>query len=333
MDQLETETTMQPSDDELNERTAGLHQVVRQKSAVVSKQLEKVQRRYGLAVTILPFTGFVLAAFSLWFLPLGSIEIGLLAGMYILTLLGINIGFHRYFAHNAFKTNSTMRIVFAVLGSMAAQGHIIHWVSNHRRHHQYSDRPGDPHSPHCHEQQRLGGLHGLWYAQVSWMYKGQFPNILYAKDLLRDPMITRINKLYLVWVCLGLAIPAGLGGLLSGSAIGAFQGFLWGGLVRIFLVHHATGTINSICHAFGDRPFQTDEHSKNNIWLAIPTLGESWHNNHHAFPNSARSGLQWWQLDLGYGVIRLLEWLGLVWDVKTPTASAVAAKQSVMPEQ
>lgn len=299
----------------------------RQKITVADARLQKIQWRFGLAAVFIPFLGTIVAIGLLSRSTLSPVALGLLVSMYALTMIGITVGFHRHFAHCAFQTNTPIRIILAILGSMAAQGHIIHWVSNHRRHHQCSDQPGDPHSPHLQADNRWSLLRGLWHAQVGWMFESDFPNVLFAKDLLRDSIIVKVNSFYLIWVILGLAIPTVLGGILTWTWQGAGQGFLWGGLVRVFLVHHATWSINSICHVYGSHPFHTGEQSRNNIWLAIPTAGESWHNNHHAFPNSAIHGLEWWQIDLSAWVIRFLEKTNLAWDVKVPTAGMIESKK------
>jgi len=300
----------------------------KRKITIDNNYLQKFQTRFALVTILIPAIGSLLAIGLLWFSEINRIEIFLLITMYGLTLMGITVGFHRYFAHSSFETNSLIKIILAILGSMAAQGPVIQWVSNHRRHHQYSDRKGDVHSPHIQRQQKLTHWKGLWHAHIGWMLKGEISNsALFARDLLQDPTITKINQLYLLWVTIGIAIPTLLGGVLSTNWIGAFQGFLWGGMLRIFLAHHATWSINSFTHLYGQRHFSTSEQSTNNIWLAIPTLGEAWHNNHHAFANSAKFGFKWWQVDLGYWVIRLLEAIGLAWNVKIPTAAMIEAKK------
>lgn len=294
----------------VNQLTA---QAKKQQITIDNESLSNLQKSFALFTILIPFFGTILAICLLGQLGIGAVEIGLFSIMYALTMMGITVGFHRQFSHRSFETNKIVRAILVILGSMAAEGPVIHWVSNHRRHHQYSDRQGDPHSPHL----AAGKMGGFWNAHIGWMLNGEITNsTLFAKDLLRDPLITKLNKLYFVWVILGLAIPSVLGGVMIGTWMGVLQGFLWGGLVRIFLVHHATWSINSITHLYGSSPFNTSESSKNNIWLAIPTGGEAWHNNHHAFPNSAIFGLEWWQIDLGGWVIRFLEKTGLVWDVR-----------------
>ena len=308
----------------------------KRKITIENDYLKRIQQRFAFATILIPSIASVLAIAFLGRSPIGAVQIGLLLGMYSLTMVGIIVGFHRYFSHNAFRTHIAIRIALAVLGCMAAQGPVIQWVSNHRRHHQYSDRPGDTHSPYIYndegqdEGQKFSKLRGFWYAHIGWMLKGEIINsALFAKDLIQDSTIAKINQLYFTWVMLGLAIPTVLGGILTASWLGAWQGFLWGGIVRIFLAHHGIWCVNSINHLYGSRPFNTGDRSTNNFWLAIPTFGGAWHHNHHAFPNSAKCGLQWWQIDLGYWTIRSLELLGLAWDVKRPTPEAIEAKRAI----
>ena len=202
-------------------------------------------------------------------------------------------------------------------------------MSNHRRHHQFSDRPGDPHSPYYIQTEKINPTRGLWHAQIGWTFTHDITNtFLFAKDLIQDSVISKINQLYYIWVLLGLLIPTVIGGMFTGTSMGLLTGFLWGGCVRLFLSYHFTNSINSITHLYGSRTFDTREQSTNNIWLIIPTFGEAWHNNHHAFTNSAKFGLQWWQVDLGYWIIHMLEVLGLAWDVKAPTPEMIEAKKS-----
>lgn len=273
------------------------------KETIASDFLKTSRLLHNLAITLLPLLGLVIALIvAIWTTPIGPIEMGLLVGMWILSGTAITVGFHRHFTHRTFKTTTPIRVILAILGSMALQGPLIYWVALHRRHHEYSDQPGDPHSPHLHTNASLEWLRGLWHAHIGWMFNHEIPNpIHYAPDLLRDEAISKVNRLYFLWVFLGLAIPATLGGVLSISWMGAFYGFLWGGPVRILVAENFIWSINSITHVYGRRPFNTYEYSTNNIWLAIPTFGESWHNNHHAFPNSAIFGLKWWQIDWGAG--------------------------------
>jgi stearoyl-CoA desaturase (Delta-9 desaturase) len=300
------------------------------KITIENNYLKSLQQRFAFATIFIPCFGLVVAIGTTLLFGISALEIGLLLAMYTLTMLGITVGFHRHFAHCSFQTNTFIRVLLGILGSMSAQGPIIQWASIHRRHHKYSDRPGDPHSPLSYLGDKWGTIRGLWHGQVAWMLNSDVTNTaLFAKDLLRDPVITKVNRLYLTWVALGLAIPAIVGGVLTGTWTAVLQGFLWGGLVRIFIVNHAFWTINSIAHCYGQRPFDTDEQSRNTSWLAVANFGEGWHNNHHAFPHSALLGLKWWQIDIGGWVILALKKVGLAWDLKIPTAVMIAEKSNV----
>jgi len=245
-------------------------------------------------------------------------DIVVLAITYALTGAGVTVGFHRLFTHRSFKTTRPVRALFAVLGSAAVEGPVIEWVSTHRQHHRFSDRPGDPHSPHVDHGVGWGGaMRGLFHAHLGWTFHGvdRASPDRYAKDLLADPMMRVLDRTFLLWVIVGLAFPFGLGVALTGSIVGGLTGLLWGGAVRIFFVHHVTFSVNSLCHFFGRRRFPTGDESRNLAWLALPSFGEAWHNNHHAFPTSARHGLGRWQLDPGAWLIGGLERVGLAWDV------------------
>jgi stearoyl-CoA desaturase (delta-9 desaturase) len=241
-----------------------------------------------------------------------------LAITYTLTGLGVTVGYHRLFTHRSFKTGRTMRALLAVFGSMAVEGPVIEWVATHRKHHRFSDHHGDPHSPHVDRAPGWRGtLRGLGHAHVGWMFRGKDmanPG-RYAKDLLGDRDMRFISATFPLWVAVGLALPFGLGFALSGSLVGGLTGLLWGGLVRILVLHHMTFSINSLCHVFGRRPFATDDESRNLAWLAPFAFGEAWHNNHHAFPTSARHGLGPRQLDISAWLITGLERCHLAWDV------------------
>ena len=218
--------------------------------------------------------------------------------------------------------------------SAAVEGPVIEWVSTHRKHHRFSDLAGDPHSPHTdHGAGWRGALAGSLHAHVGWMFRGvdRASAERYAKDLLADPVIRAVDRTFLLWVMLGLAFPFGLGVALTGSVVGGLTGMLWGGAVRILFLHHATFSINSLCHFFGRRRFATGDQSRNLAWLALPTFGEAWHNNHHAFPTSAHHGLTRWQLDPGGWLIDGLERVGLAWDVVRITPSAQQAKLASKP--
>ena len=280
-----------------------------------------------LAAIVVPFLGLVAAGVLLGTWGFHWVDLGLLVGMYALTGLGITVGFHRLFTHRSFETNSVVKFVLAVLGSMAVQAPLLHWVAQHRRHHQHSDTPGDPHSPHHHGAGPLGWLRGFWHAHIGWAFDPDAAGLpRYVTDLRRSALLRVASALFPVWVALGLLIPAALGGLLAGTWAGALCGLLWGGLVRLFLVHHVTWSVNSACHLWGRRPFPTADQSRNNALFGVLALGEGWHNNHHAFPTSARHGLRWWEFDLSYWAIRALALLRLAWDVKLPAKRAPAAR-------
>ncbi len=280
---------------------------------------ELSERVVRVMVFGLPPAGLLLAGWLAWGGVLHAHDLVVLAVTYMLTGLGITVGYHRLFTHRSFKTSRAMRAVLAVLGSMAVEGPVIEWTATHRKHHRFSDEEGDPHSPHLeHHGTGWGGaVRGLAYAHVGWMFRGRdMANpARYAKDLLADGDLRFISRTFPLWVAVGLAIPFGLGVLLTGTIVGGLTGLLWGGVVRIFLLHHATFSINSLCHYFGRRPFSTGDESRNLAWLAPLAFGESWHNNHHAFPTSARHGLSRWQLDPGGWLIGALERCHLAWDV------------------
>ena len=241
-----------------------------------------------------------------------------LAVSYVVIGSGITVGFHRLLTHRSFKTSRLLRAGFAALGSAAAEGPVIDWVATHRKHHRYSDVEGDPHSPHVgHGSGWRGALTGFFHAHIGWVFSDMevADEQIYAKDLLADPWIKFVDRTFVLWVVVGLAFSFGLGVALTGTVKGGLLGLLWGGAARIFFLHHSTFSINSVCHFFGRKDFATRDESRNVFWLAIPTWGEAWHNNHHAFPTSYRHGLRRWQIDPSAGMIRVMEMLGLVWDV------------------
>jgi stearoyl-CoA desaturase (delta-9 desaturase) len=235
-----------------------------------------------------------------------------------LTGLGVTVGFHRYLTHRSFETSKGLRAVLAALGSAAIEGPVISWVADHRKHHAFSDEEGDPHSPHVGHGGGLRGVaRGLFHAHLGWLFihDQRASKVRFAPDLVRDPVIKAIDRTFPFWAVLGLAIPFGLGVALGGTIGAGLTALLWGGGVRMFVVHHLTYSINSLCHVFGRRPFETGDRSSNLAWLAVPTFGEAWHNNHHAFPTSAIHGLGGRQIDPSGLVIRALERVGLVWNV------------------
>jgi stearoyl-CoA desaturase (delta-9 desaturase) len=277
---------------------------------------------------VLPLLGVVAAPFFVWGWGFGWTDLGLLLGMYVLTALGITVGFHRLFVHRSFETYTWVKFIWAVLGSMAVQGSLLQWVAMHRRHHQYSDTPDDPHSPRHEGHGVFGLLKGFWHAHIGWLFEPDPPNLeRYVADLRQSRALRVASALFPLWVALGLVIPAVVGGVITLSWAGVWTGLIWGGLVRIFLVHHVTWSVNSACHLWGLRPYKSDDESRNNILFGVLAMGEGWHNTHHAFPTSARHGLQWWQIDVSYWVIRILALLGLAWNVKLPTEEAQARER------
>ncbi len=294
---------------------------------VSSDYLQTIYRRLSLATVLIPFLGTIFAIALLPFAPIGLSEVSLFLLFYLLAMIGIEVGYHRYFSHQSFKVTRPVQALLAILGSMAAQGGVIFWVAHHRRHHQYTDQENDPHSPHLHGQDLRGRLLGFWHAHLGWILKGEISNsAVFAKDLLRDPVISSINRTQQIWVLTGLLLPAMVNGLSVGTWMGVLQGLLWGGLVRIFVGQQVVNATNSIGHLSGTRPFKSEGKSTNNVWLAIPSVGQSWHNNHHAFPSSAIAGLRWWQVDVGTWFIRGLEWLNLATNVKKPSLKMMVNK-------
>jgi stearoyl-CoA desaturase (delta-9 desaturase) len=289
----------------------------------------KAEKLVNVAAVIVPFAATLVAVPLLWNRLVGAHDLAIMAALYLITAFAITVGFHRLLTHRSFATSKPVEYAFAVLGSMAVQGPVIGWVADHRKHHAHTDEEGDPHSPHFgHGEGVRGVLHGLWHAHVGWLFLGQGRAEWerYARDLYEDRGMRFISRHFEWFVLLSLAIPAAAGFAITGTVAGALIGLLWGGLVRIFFVHHVTWSINSVCHFFGTRRFEIDDESTNVFWLALPTLGESWHHNHHAFPRSAVHGLRRWELDPSGLVIRILEKLGLAWNVVRIAPERQAAK-------
>jgi stearoyl-CoA desaturase (Delta-9 desaturase) len=283
-------------------------------------------------VTIVPFLALGAVCWQLWANLLHWSDVAVFGIMYVATGLGITVGFHRYLTHRSFKTSRPLRAIFAVLGSAAIEGPVISWVADHRKHHRFSDREGDPHSPHVgHGGGWKGALSGLAHAHLGWLFvhTERGAKCRYAPDLLKDPIVSFVDRTFIWWALGGFAMSFGLGWAIGGTWLAALTAMLWGGGVRMLVVHHVTYSINSLCHFFGRRRFSTSDHSRNLLWLAIPSFGESWHNNHHAFPTSAFHGLRRWEIDPSALVIRALESLGLVWDVVRVDPARQASKAAV----
>ncbi len=283
-----------------------------------------------------------------------ALDVGLLVGMYLLTMTGIELGFHRYYAHRTFETTRTVRTLLLVLGSMAGQGSAMLWSAVHRWHHAHTDVPGDLHSPTLGRQGLWQRVRGFFWSQFLWyldspavatfsrflqLHRADPEAVLAAAeqtqehrlvrtipDLLRDELLLRLNQRYGLWVLLGLALPTLVGGLVTGSWEGAWRGLVWGGFVRFSLVQQASFAINSVTHTIGTQPLASRDDSRNNAVMAVLTLGAGWHNNHHTFPGSAFTNFRWWQVDASGLMIRLLERLGLAWDVRRPSPDAIAAR-------
>jgi stearoyl-CoA desaturase (Delta-9 desaturase) len=286
------------------------------------------ERYANLTAVIVPFLGFIAALALLWNRLIGWADVTILLATYLATGLGVTVGYHRLLTHRSFATHRWIAYAFAVLGSMAVQGPVIDWVADHRKHHAHTDEEGDPHSPHVGHG---SGLRGLWHAHTGWLFEtqGQAQKRRYAAELVEDAGMRTINRSFPALAALSLAFPFALGWLLTGSLAGGLTGLLWGGLVRIFFLHHVTWSINSICHFYGLRRFATDDRSTNVPWLAPVSLGEAWHHNHHAFPRSASHGLRWWELDISALTIRAMRRAGLAWNVVEITPERQETRLSV----
>lgn len=290
-----------------------------------------IQRFIALLVVVLPAAGVLTGLYLALTKGLGWAEIVIFMVMYTLGMLGITLGFHRFFAHRSYKTSGIFAKFLIVLGSISAQGPLLFWVATHRRHHIHSDQPGDPHSPNLHGTQGFGKLKGFLYGHIGWMFTKELTDWKhFVPDLLKNRAYFTVQRFYFIWLFLGLALPTLWGWLWMGSTIGAVKGFLWGGLIRIFCVNHALWFVGSVSHMYGHRPFsaKTRDQSANNWWVALAAFGEGNQNNHHAFPNSAKHGLEWWQPDFTFIIIKVLEKLRIIWDVKIPSRQLITQTRS-----
>jgi stearoyl-CoA desaturase (delta-9 desaturase) len=263
-----------------------------------------------LVVVVAPFVATGFAIVQLWQWAVTWQDLALFVAMYLPISLGVTAGFHRMLTHRSFRAHPAVRAVILILGSMAVEGTALTWAANHLKHHSLADKEGDPHSP----------VDGIFHAHLGWLFTTDDadPNV-YCRHLLKDPVVVFVDRTFLVWVALSLLIP---------FAIGGWTGLLWGGLVRMFYVHHVTWSVNSVCHTFGKRTFETTDRSRNQWTVGLLALGEGWHNNHHAFPRSAFHGLRWWQIDISAYVIMGLERLGLAWNVHRVPSTAQAARRA-----
>jgi len=292
-------------------------------------QVTRTERNANLLGVVVPFLGTLAAIVLLWNRAVDATDLAILAVMYMLTAIGVTVGFHRLLTHRAFQTDPWLERTFAVLGSLSVQGSVMDWVADHRKHHANADREGDPHSPHIGHGH---GLRGFWHAHVGWLMEtqGQADWKKFAPDMYEDPGMRRIGRLFPLLVLVSLLIPTLAGFVLHGFTLaGAIRGLVWGGLVRIFFVHHVTWSVNSICHIFGRRRFDIDDMSTNVWWLAPLSLGESWHHNHHAFPRSAFHGLRWYELDISGLLILGMAKAGLAREVVRITPERQRAKTLV----
>jgi stearoyl-CoA desaturase (Delta-9 desaturase) len=288
----------------------------------------RIQRRITLILTLVPPLAVVGAIVSLWGTSIRGTDLGIMLGFYVFTGFGVTLGYHRLFTHRSFKAVKPLRVVLAIAGSMAVEGSVIAWVATHRRHHAFADKYGDPHSPHLAKAGGLRGvLIGLAHAHVGWLFASeQSDRAEWAPDLIAEPAIARVDRHFATLSLATFVLPALLGLALTQSWMGMLTAYLWGSLVRVFLLHHVTWSINSICHFFGKEAYQARDESRN-VWpLAIPSFGESWHNNHHAFPWSARLGLRGWQIDTGWYVLRALKLVRAVRGLKVPTKAQMRAR-------
>ncbi len=297
--------------------------------------MTRVHKITNLIGVGLPPAALIVAIALLWNRAIGPLELGLMLGLYVVTCLGVTLGYHRMFTHRSFESSRVFRAVIAILGSMAIEGSVITWVADHRKHHAFTDRDGDPHSPHMGGPGFWGAVKGLWHAHMGWLFEtvGSADRNRFAPDLVKDRVLRVIDKLFLLWIVLSFSIPFVIGWLVGGTLGTALTALLWGGFVRVLLLHHVTWSINSVCHFFGRRRFDVDDESRNVFWLAPLSMGEAWHHNHHAFPTSAFHGLRFWErlADPTGLVIALLEKLGVVWNVVRVSPERQAAK-SLPPE-
>ncbi|MFC6080507.1 acyl-CoA desaturase [Sphaerisporangium aureirubrum] len=286
------------------------------------------------AIVVLPFVALGAAIFLAWGRGITLTDLIIAAVLYIVTGLGVTVGFHRLLTHGSFTTRPWVRVALGVAGSMSFQGNLIDWVAVHRRHHAFTDRPGDPHSPYRYGTSLRGQLQGLAHSHLGWLFiNDQTPAERYAPDLLADPAMVRVGRAFPLLCALSLALPFGLGWAISGTLYGGLTAFLWAGLIRIALLQHVTWSVNSLCHVVGSRPYRTRRHDRStNVWpLALLSFGESWHNGHHSEPTCARHGVERGQIDPSAGLIRLLERLGWAADVRWPDQARLRHRRVDVP--
>jgi stearoyl-CoA desaturase (delta-9 desaturase) len=284
-------------------------------------------RRLGTGLIIVgPIVGVAVAIPLLWGRAVSLLDLVLAVILYVVTGHGITVGYHRMFTHRSFRPNRALKIALGIVGSMAIQGSIVSWTANHRRHHAHSDQPGDPHSPHQVHTGAMPKVRGFLHAHFGWLFGSEDTSATrFAADLLKDRDIVVLDRLFPLVAVGSLALPFVAGLVLTGSLHGGVTAFVWAGLVRMVLLHHVTWSINSVCHVMGRHPFTTGDRSGNVAALALASMGESWHNLHHALPASARHGVGRWQLDSSAGLIRIFERIGWASKVRWPTPERIAA--------
>jgi stearoyl-CoA desaturase (delta-9 desaturase) len=289
-----------------------------------------VQRIVALLLIVGPIVAVAIGTVVLWGRALHPRDLVAAAVLYAVTGHGITVGFHRMFTHRSFKPNRVLKIALATAGSLAVQGSIISWVADHRRHHMFSDQPGDPHSPLGASSSLMDQARGFAHAHIGWFFRSDPTSFdRFAPDLLADRDIAVINRLFPLFIVITFALPFAVGWALSGSVVGGLTCLLWAGLARMVVLHHVTWSINSVCHMFGRRPYASRDRSTNFWPLAVFSMGESWHNLHHAYPSSARHGVRRGQIDSSAVVIRTFERLGWATKVRWPTAERLAACRSM----
>jgi stearoyl-CoA desaturase (delta-9 desaturase) len=288
----------------------------------------RTQQMTTVVFVVGPLLALLYGVVRLWGHGISIRDVVLTVGLYLVVGHGVSVGFHRLFAHRSFRATRPLKVALAVAGSMAFEGSIVAWVANHRLHHAHSDKPGDPHSPALSGTGVRGMLAGLWHAHVGWFFRpGATCQRQFAPDLLQDRDIVIVSRLFPLWCAVSLALPFAIGWVWGGGVGAAATALLWAGAVRICVLHHITWSINSVCHTFGRRPFRTGDHSANVAALAVISMGESWHNAHHAFPAMARHGVERHQLDSSARVIKVLEWMRLADSARWPTATRLAARR------
>ncbi len=294
-------------------------------------EIQVASLRYKIAtllVILVPFAGLITASVLTWGWGFSWMHMVILGVGYLLTGLGITVGYHRYFTHKSFETGRVITAALGILGSMSWQGSIIKWVEMHRKHHQFSDRHDDPHSPHTSGDGLWGWLKGAFHSHMGWFFSVDPPDLhKYAPDLRASKLIRVLSDLFVFWAALSIIVPGLIAFAITGSWKDLLLGMLWGGLVRVFLLHHVTWSVNSVCHLWGKKEYRSHDESRNNVVVGILALGEGWHNTHHAFPASARHGLKWWQFDFSWITIKALEKVGLVWNVKVPDKARIDSKR------